>query len=150
MSEKVKIILDITGDAQILIQENNIDLEQFLLTQGYDVNMEFGELYLESEDGARSKAIVTTLIASAASVLAIAQAISKVLSALTNRKHYELIEDWIELRDKDNNIVFDINDKPYFKKVSRIEIIDLTRKESSNTVIDFIKLYTIKISDQKS
>lgn len=145
---EIKIYLDISTEGLDAIEQNSIDINEVLSNEGIKSKVEKGFVNFELENGFRFKDPITIIIASSAAVVSIGFAISQVIATLNNKKQAIILDSLEELRDKDNNIILDKDGKPVFKTVKSIEIIDPAKKESSNYLLEWAKVFRLRISSK--
>ena len=126
---QTKIYLELSDEFQQLLADNRISIEYILQNENIDAEVTYGIMPYPTEEGARTKELVTIILAASGAVVAISFAISKVLNMLYNKPHIVEISENKELRDKNGNILLDEEGKPLFKPVKRYELIEPRREE---------------------
>lgn len=142
---KVKIYVDISPDGLYTLQQNKVRIEHLLEAEGIECDVEEGFVRYESQEGFRSKDIVPIIIASSAAIASIGFAISKIIATLNNKKQVIILEGLEEIRDKDNNPIYDKEGKPVFKTVKRIEVVDSSPNPSIEYFIKLFKVFSLRI-----
>ncbi|HEX7974650.1 MAG TPA: hypothetical protein VF498_09600, partial [Anaerolineales bacterium] len=99
------IYLDLSDDVQQLLSDNRISIEDILRRENIAADISYAVMPFETESGARSKDVVTVILASSAAALLISYAISKVLSEIAGMPHYVKISVPEEVRDANNNVL---------------------------------------------
>lgn len=118
------IYLDLSDDVQQLLSDNRISIEDILRRENIAADISYAVMPFETEAGARSKDVVTVILASSAAALLISYAISKVLSEIAGMPHYVKISVPEEVRDANNNVLLDQDGKPIFKLVEKYKILE--------------------------
>ena len=126
---QTKIYLELSDEFQQLLADNRISIEYILQNENIDAEVTYGIMPYPAEEEARTKELVTIILAASGAVVAISFAISKVLNMLYNKPHIVEISENKELRDKNGNILLDEEGKPLFKPVKRYELIEPRREE---------------------
>lgn len=133
----MNIYLDIDPALQQLLDENQIDLKEVLTQENIDAEIQTSPLPVVSA-GAKSKDIVTLVIASGAAISLISLAISKLLHTLHQKPHWVEYEEPVELRDAQGNILLDKDGKPLFKIVKKSEfIVPPSKNKQSDFEVNF-------------
>jgi hypothetical protein len=129
------IYLELSPELQQLPNDNSLSVDDILRQQNIPAEVSYSILPDEPEAGARSKDPVMMILASAAVVLAVGAAISRVLHTFQRRpqlvEYYELVE----LKDSEGNILRDQKGKPQLKRLKKYELLE-PRKEDSNQSVD--------------
>lgn len=131
-----KIYLDLPPDIQLLLEENRISLEEELTNLGIDQHVTYEPLPYQ-EEGARTKELITVIIvASAAAVVAVSYAVSRILETLQRKPRVVEICVPEEVRDSDGKVLTDDTGRPIFKIVKRYELLE-PRKEDRKGELEF-------------
>jgi hypothetical protein len=132
-----KIYLDLADDIQLLFEENRISIEKELADQGIDQTVIYEVPPYQEEEGVRTKEPVTVIIlASAAVVLAVGYAVSRIVETLQRKPHVVEIYELEEVRDSSGNVLTDTLGQPVVKMVKRYEILE-PRKEDRTGGFEF-------------
>jgi len=145
-----KIYLELDDDILQFV-ESNIDISDVLKTENIDAEVTYGvEPYL-SEEGARTKDIVSIIVASSAALATISFVISQVLNAYYRKPYFVEFYEIHELKDASGNFVLDQEGKPQYEKIKKHQIIE-PKKESTiqhfEFQFSFLNGVVIKFSSQ--
>ncbi|KPA16258.1 hypothetical protein MHK_003531 [Candidatus Magnetomorum sp. HK-1] len=122
----IKIYLALSLEAKQILLDNKISIEDILNRELIEVdNIIEGVLPFQTDANARSKDIVTIILASSAAVATIGFAISQILQELHKKPYLVEIYENEELRDADGNVILnDYDGKLEFKPVKRYALIE--------------------------
>lgn len=134
MSE-TKIYLELSDEIQQAITQNKINIGDILDRQGIETKISHEALSYGAEDGARSKELVTVIIASGASIFAIGLAISQILKTIYRRPHFVEYYELVEIRDQNDRLLLDKWDNPQFKLAKKVELIE-PREEDADRIME--------------
>ena len=134
MSE-TKIFLELSEEIQQVIAENRISVSNVLDRQGIEATVGYEAPNYETEDGARSKELVTVILASGASLFAIGLAISQVLKAIYRKPYFVEYYELQEIRDRSGELILDSWGNTQFKLVKKFELIE-PRAEDSERLME--------------
>jgi hypothetical protein len=126
-----KIYLDLPDELQQLLSENHVSVGDLLRQENIEAEINYGTILGQTEEGARSKDVVTIILASSAAVLAIGVAISRVLQTLNRKPHLVQVDELTELRDAQGNVLLDAHGKPQYKRVKRYELLEPRKEDAS-------------------
>lgn len=124
---KTKIYLELAKEIEELMADNEISIEEILEREHIEAEVTSGVVPYQSEEGARTKDIVTIILASSAAVAAIGFAFSQVLHEVSNKPHLIEFYENEELRDADGKILIDGDGKPQLKPVKKYEFVESQR-----------------------
>lgn len=124
-----KIFLELSSDVQGALADNGLSVEDVLEQNSIEATVTQGVLPAQLEEGARTKDVVTIILASSTAIAAIGFAISQVLNTIHNKPHVVEYYENIELRDADGQILKDKKNNPIFKVVKRQEILEPQKHE---------------------
>jgi hypothetical protein len=135
---ETRIYLEFDEGVQKVLADNNLRIEDILNEEGIDAKVTFGTSPYQ-EEGARTKDLVTIILASSVLIASIGYSISKVLNVFSAWPHIVKYYVYEELRDNRGNVLFDKEGKPIFKKVMKHEILQPKRsqKDQYNANFDF-------------
>ena len=146
--EETTIYLELSEDIEELLSENDISIEDILERENIEANVSGGVAAYQSEEGARTKDVVTIILAGSAAVAAISFAISQVLHEIYNKPHFVEICENEEIRDAEGNIMFDKDGKPQFKPVKRYELIEPQKKRELEFSVGLKNGVVIKVKSE--
>jgi hypothetical protein len=137
---ETKIYLEFDDEVQKILADNNLRIEDILKEEGIEASVAFGNSPYQ-EDGARTKDLVTIILASSVLVPSIAYSISKVLNVLSSWPCIVKYYDYEEIRDAKGDVLLDKEGKPIFKKVMKHEILQPKKSQMDqfNANFDFTK-----------
>lgn len=131
--EEVKIYIDLPSEIEALFAENQISISQLLQDNNVEglkkITADTAPYKLEG--GATSKELVTLVVAGSVALTSITYALTSILNTLYKKPYFIQYDELVELRDKDNNLVFDKEGKPVLKTVKKYELVE-PRKENIN------------------
>lgn len=132
---KTKIYLKLSSEVENILADNEMNIEDILESN----NIELDEITrivspYHSEEDARSKDLVTLIVASSASIATIGFTLSKVLKEFFRKPQIVEIYENRELLDQHGNLIFDDSGNPIFKPVKRYEIL---QPEQNSSKYDF-------------
>ena len=132
-----RIYLDLPDDIQLMLEENQLSWEDALTDLGIDQEVTYGSLPYHEEEGVRTKELVTVIIvASAAAVVAVSFAISRILETLQRKPSIVEIYEPVAVQDASGKVVIDALGQPVVKLVKRYEILE-PRKEDRKVEFEF-------------
>lgn len=147
---EIPIYIELSDDVAEIMADNRLSIEDILHQEGIDATVSSGMLPVQTEEGARSKDIVTIVTAGSILISAIAFAISKVISAIANRPQRVEYDELVELRDAEGNIITDdYYGKPLFKRVKRVALLTPAQKSEFEATFDPANGITMKISSEQ-
>jgi hypothetical protein len=129
-----KIYLDLPADAQALLEDNHISLEDELAAQGVDAAVSYEPLPYGGENGARDKELVLVILASAAAVVAVGHVVQQIIYTLDRRPRYVEVENLEEVRDEAGRVITDAAGQPVFKPVKRYQLLEPKVESSKHSV----------------
>ncbi|AFZ61344.1 hypothetical protein H6G54_02735 [Anabaena cylindrica FACHB-243] len=130
-----KIYLELDDDILQFVK-SNVDISDILQTENIDAEVRYGiEPYL-SEEGARTKDIVTIILASSAALATISFVISQVLNTYYRKPYFVEYYEIHELKDAKGNFVLDKEGNPQYEKIKKYQIIE-PKKESTIQNFEF-------------
>jgi hypothetical protein len=145
--EKATIYLDMDENTAYSVEKNRTNFEDSLQFEYHiDSTVTYGVIRLEGQS--RSRDIVPIIVAAASVLGTISYAVSSIISAINNKKVIAVIECMQELRDAQNNIVFDFEGKPIFKIVKTFEVVDPTKESETLFEIELFKVFKLKITSK--
>jgi hypothetical protein len=124
-----KIYLEFDDEIQQALADSRLSIEDILRYQAIEGEVTYGVVPYQVEEGAKSKEVVTIILAGSVAIAAIGFAISQVLNAYYGKPHFVEYYENEELRDKDDKILVDDEGKPIFKKVRKQEIVQPKKEE---------------------
>jgi len=134
MSE-IKIYLELDDDIQQFV-ESNVNIADVLQTENIDAEVTYGVGNYLSEEGARTKDVVTIILASSALLVSIAFAISQLLNTYYNKPILIEFYEIHELKDSNGNLLRDEDGKPQLIKVKKYQLIE-PREQSAIQNLEF-------------
>ena len=117
-----KIYLDLSPEDQESLRLNNYNLEDILESAGISADITYGVNPINRESG--DKTIVPIILASAVSVVAVAYAISKILTTIQRRPRLIKIIHNIPIMTANGEIFEDKNGNPKFLEVEKYQLIE--------------------------
>jgi len=132
--QQIKIYLEFSDELQEVLDDNGISIEDILEQEEIDADVTYGVMPAQAEEGARSKDIVTIIIASSALVLAIGAAISKILSTYHRKPHLVEYEEVVVLRDGKGKALKDKDGNPLVERVKRYELLEPRATDSEQNL----------------
>ena len=147
-----KIYLELSPELEGALADNGLSIQDILQREAIEVTVTEGVLPLQTEDGARTKDIVTIILASSVAVAAIGFAVSQVLGTVYSRPHKVEYYENVELYNKKGKILTDKKGRPIYKTVKRIELLEPTRQNRKTTFETDFNLttgMTMKFSSQE-
>lgn len=132
---ETKVYLEMSDEIQRTITQNKINISDILDRQGIESRISHEALSYQAEDGARSKELVTVIIASGASIFAIGLAISQILKTIYRRPHLVEYYELVEIRDQNDKLLLDKWDNPQFKLAKKVELIE-PREEDADRIME--------------
>lgn len=132
--QQIKIYLEFSDELQDVLNENGISIEDILAQEEIDAEVTYGVMPAQAEEGARSKDIVTIILASSALVLAIGAAISKILSTLQHKPHLVEYEEVVVLQDGKGKVLKDKDGNPLLERVKRYELLEPRATDSEQNL----------------
>ena len=141
-----KIFLELSEDIEKIFLENSITIEEILDREGLEAEVTTGTAPYQSEKQARTKDLVTIILASSAAVAAVCFAISQILHEVFNKPHLVEIYECDELRDDNNEILLDDKGKPLLKPKKRYELIESQKNRNMEFNLGIKNGIVIKIN----
>ncbi|NJM72212.1 MAG: hypothetical protein HC862_19670 [Scytonema sp. RU_4_4] len=124
-----KIYLELDDDILHFV-ESNVDISDILQSENIDAEVRYGvEPYL-SDEGARTKDIVTIILASSAVLATISFVISQVLNAYYKKPYFVEFYEIHELKDASGNFLLDKEGKPQYEKIKKYQMIQPTKEST--------------------
>ena len=130
-----KIYLELSDEIQGVLADNGLSVEDIMQRESIDATVTYGVPPYQSEEGVRTKDLVTIILASSVLVPAIGFAISQVLRTLHDKPHFVGYYENVELRDEKGKILRDKDGKPVTKPVKRHEVLE-PREENRETAFE--------------
>jgi hypothetical protein len=130
-----KIYLELSDEIQGILADNGLSIEDILQQEAVEATVSHGVAPYQSEEGARTKEVVTIILASSVAVAAIGFAISQVLNSIHDKPYFVEYDEPVELRDENGKVLKDREGKPIFKKIKRHELLE-PRKNNRQTDFD--------------
>jgi hypothetical protein len=135
------IYIELSPELEGALADNYLSIEDILRRDGIEATVTSGVLPVQTEEGARTKDVVTIIIASSVLVASIAWSISHVINTINSRPHkveYDALE---PLRDAEGNPVFDAYGEPILHKVKRFELLvpDQRQKAEYEANLDLVE-----------
>jgi hypothetical protein len=127
MSE-TKIYLELSNEIQELLADNDLSIKDILQREEIDAIVTQGIPPFQAEDGARTKDVITIVLAGSFAVAAISFAISQVLNTLHHKPYFVEYYENVELRDAKGSVLKDREGNPLFKTVKRHEILEPSKE----------------------
>ena len=119
-----KIYLELSDEIQGIFADNSLSVEDILGQEAIEAAVTDGLPPYQSEEGARTKDVVTIIMATSVAIPAIGFAISQVLNTLHNKPYFVEYYENMELRNEKGKILMDKDGKPLFKTVKRHELLE--------------------------
>jgi len=142
------IYLEISLDGLEALEQNKINISSILADEQIEGIVEQGYGNYDSSANSRTKDIVSIIIASSAAVVSIGYAISRVISSINNKKQTLILDSMEEVRDKDGQVLFDKEGKPFYKIVKSVEIVDPAKVEQTSYLLELFKVFRLRISSK--
>ncbi|MHB0937218.1 MAG: hypothetical protein ACYC6A_12590 [Armatimonadota bacterium] len=120
----IPIYLDLSPDIQQVLSDNGISVTDILREKNIAVEVTYGILPGEEDDGVRSRDVVPIILASSSAVLAIGAAIAMILRVYLRRPRVVEIYNPVELRDAVGNVLLDKTGQPIFKWVKTVDLLE--------------------------
>jgi hypothetical protein len=124
-----KIYLEISDEIQGILADNGLSVEDILRQEAIEATVTHGVPPYQSEEEARTKDVVTIILAASVAIPAIGFAISQVLNTLHDKPYFVEYYENVELRNEKGKILTDKDGNPLFKTVKRHELLE-PRKEN--------------------
>ncbi len=125
-----KIYLDLSDEIQGALADNGLSIEDILQNESIEANVTKGVLPIQTEGGARTRDVVTIILAGSTAVVAIGFAISKVLKTIYSKPHLVELCENVEIRNEKGEILTE-DGKPVFKTVKRVQLLEPERQGQS-------------------
>ena len=119
-----KIYLELSDEIQGILADNALSVEDILRHESIEATVTHGKPPYQSEVGARTKDMVTIILASGVVIPAIGFAIAQVLNAIQDKPYFVEYYENVELRNNKDEILIDKDGNPIFKTVKRHELIE--------------------------
>ena len=121
---KTKIYLELSDEILGVFADNGLNIEDILQQEAIEAAVTYGIPLCQSDNGARSKDVVTIILASSIAIPAIGFAISQILNTLHNKPYFIEYYEPVEILDKEGQVLKDDDGKPLFKVVKRHELLE--------------------------
>ncbi len=146
--EETKIYLELSEEIEELLSENKISIEEILERENIEAEVNSGAAPYQTEEGARTKDVVTIILAGSAAVAAISFAISQVLHEIYNKPHFVEICENEEIRDAEGIVLLDKDGKPQLKPVKRYELLETQKKRELEFNVGLKNGVVIKVKSE--
>ena len=145
MEEQTAVYLLVSSEIQKLLAENDTDVAELLMQQGFDVGRRLAQDPTQVDVTSESREVVTVLIGSAAVIAALTPTISNIVNALTYKSVVVENMELVPVEDSSGNVVRDAHGEPIMEKRRVPRLIESATRPSEQYAMN-IRVPAIEIS----
>jgi len=144
LEEQLAVYLYISREVQKLLAENDTDVVELLLQQGFDVKRSLAKDPTQADVTSESREVLSILIGSAAVIAALTPIISNIVNSLTYKPVVVENMELVPVEDSSGNVVRDAHGEPIMEKRRVSHLIESASRPSEQYAMN-IRIPAIEI-----